>query len=161
MPDMCHDVFVDSLKVLDKYAEHQLDHLAVEGLIDEGQADVKIDRTLIAQVVFEYLVLGVEIVQILLEIAALVLRDARDDLGADDREDARVDQDGHGQDLSLGLDARAEDDRGVVILHRLGAEYIDAVLNQELLEFQGLLVALDAVAFFSWHVLVPRFSALS
>lgn len=144
-PDLCHEVVVARLEVLHEDAEHELDHLAVECLIDIRQTDVEVDDAVVAQIIFENLVLRIELIEVVLEARPLVRRDARDDLRADDGEDARVDKDGHRQDLSLDLDARAEHDSLVVILERLRAEHVDVVVHEELLEVERLRVALDAL----------------
>lgn len=151
MPDMRHDILVNRLKMLDENTEHQLNHLAVEGLIDKGQADVKINRAVFAQIVFKNLVLRVKLVEICFEVTAFIFGNSRDDLGANDRENARVNQDGHRQDLPLGLNARAENNGGVVVLHRFRTEHINIILNEKLLEFQCLLIALDTFRFL-WHI---------
>ena len=94
-------------------------------------------------IIFENLVLRIELIEVVLEARPLVRRDARDDLRADDGEETRVDKDGHRQDLPLGLDARAEHDGLVLVLERLRAEHVDVVVHEELLEVEGLRVALD------------------
>ena len=133
--------------MLDEHREDELDHLAVEGLVDERQADVEVDRAVFVEIVFEDLILAVELVEEFLDFEPFCLRNARDDLRADEREDARVDEDGHREDLPVGLDARAEDDRVVVVVDGLRAEHVDVALHEEFLELQRFRILLDAALF--------------
>lgn len=144
-PDDAHEVFVNAVEVLNENAEHELDHLAVEGRVDEGQADIKVDQPIGTQVVLENFVFDIEVVDIFGDSLAFVRGYPGNDLGPDQRKDAGIDKDRHRQDLPLRFDAGAENDGLIFIVERFRTEYINLVFHEKFLELQGFRVRLYAL----------------
>ena len=138
--------------MLDEHAEHELYHLTVKGIVHKGQADIQIDLAILMDIILKALIAGIQVVEIFLDPGLLVFRQPTDYLRADNGENTGINQYGHRQNLTARFNAGTEQHRSIIIIHRLCAEHIDVVLNQEFLKLNRLFIILYSFfGTFSWH----------